>query len=232
VIPWPPLIRGTLLRRYQRFLADVRLDDGRTVTAHCANTGRMTGCAEPGRPVYLSHHPDTRRKLSYSWQLIEMPTSRVGVNTQIPNRLVAESIAAGRVAELTGYRSVQREASVGRHTRIDLLLRGARRRDCLVEVKNCTLVSDGVARFPDAVTARGRKHLEALRTAIGQGMRAVIFFLIQRMDARHFEPADAVDPAYGLVLRAAAAAGVEVLAYDVDIDLAAIRLARRVPCRL
>lgn len=229
---WPRLVRGTLLRRYQRFLADVRLDDGRIVTAHCANTGRMTGCAEPGRPVHLSHHPDTRRKLHYSWQLIEMPTSTVGVNTQIPNRLVAESIAAGRVAELTGYRSVQREASVGRHTRIDLLLQGPQRRDCLVEVKNCTLVSDGVARFPDAVTARGRKHLGELQAAVGQGVRAVIFFLIQRMDARVFEPADAVDPAYGAALREAAAAGVEALAYDVHIDLAAIRLARRVPCRL
>jgi sugar fermentation stimulation protein A len=231
-IAWPALVRGTLLKRYQRFLADVRLEDGRIVTAHCANTGRMTGCAAPGRPVYLSHHPDPRRKLEYSWQLIEMPTSLVGVNTQIPNRLVAESITAGRVPELAGYEEVVREASIGNHTRIDLLLKHPRRAQCLVEVKNCTLVVDGAARFPDAVTARGRKHLEQLQEQVGHGLRAVIFYLIQRMDAQVFQPADAIDPDYGRALRQAAAAGVETLAYDVVIDLAAVRLGRRLPVEL
>lgn len=229
---WPELTRGTLIRRYNRFLADVRLTDGEVVTAHCANTGRMTGCAQPGRPVYLSYHPKPSRKLKFTWELIEMPTSLVGVNTQVPNRLVAESIRAGRVAELDGYGSIRREVKIGKNSRIDLLLHNSDGGQCLVEIKNCTLVTDGVARFPDAVTARGRKHLATLQAYVADGGRGIIFYLIQRMDADLFRPADGIDPAYGQALREAAAAGVEVLAYDVAIDLSSIRLAGRIPCEL
>ncbi len=228
---WPLLIPGTLIRRYKRFLADVRLADGTEVTAHCPNSGSMTACCEPGRPVYLSHHDTPRRKLKYTWELIDMGTSLVGVNTQVPNRLVAESIRAGRVAELTGYPDVQREVTIAPGARIDMALRNGNR-TCLVEVKNCTLVEGGRARFPDAVTDRGRKHLTELMEQVARGRRCVMFFLIQRMDARRFEPADDIDPAYGRALREAVAAGVEAMAYDVRIDTEAIALNRRLTVSL
>lgn len=226
---WPPLIGGRLVNRYKRFLADVALADGTVVTAHCPNSGSMRGCAEPGRPVYLSRHDTPRRKLAYTWELIAMPGSLVGVNTLVPNRLVARSVAAGGVPELAGYPEVRPEVPVGAHTRLDLLLQDHAGRKTFVEIKNCTLVEDGLACFPDAVTTRGRKHLEVLGDLHRQGHRSVIFFLIQRMDATAFAPADAIDPAYGEALRRAAAAGVEVLAYDVAIDLNGIALGRPLP---
>ena len=137
---WPPLIPGTLLKRYKRFLADVRLQDNRVVTAHCPNSGSMLACSEPGRRVYLSFHDDPRRKLPYTWQLIDMPASLVGVNTLVPNRLVYQSISQGRVAELSGYDRIQREVKAGSHSRIDLRLLHPHRPPCYVEIKNCTLV--------------------------------------------------------------------------------------------
>jgi len=223
-IALPPLIPGKLAKRYKRFLADVVLADGRAVTAHCPNSGRMIACSQPGRPVYLSQHDNPKRKLKYTWELIDMPTSLVGVNTQLPNRLVSQAIASGQVRELTGYSDIQREVKVGDHSRLDIRLRSPQQGTCYIEVKNCTLVEDGVARFPDAVTARGRKHLEELGRLVASGHRAVMFFLIQRMDARQFQPADDIDPAYGEALRTVHAQGVEIVAYDVAIDLASIAL--------
>ena len=231
-LKWPPLISGRLVQRYKRFLADVRLDSGQIVTAHCPNTGSMTGCCEPGRPVYLSRHDNPRRKLKYTWELIDMPASLVGVNTLVPNRLVAHSAAAGHITELAGYEGLQREVRIGNHSRIDLLLTASGRRPCYIEIKNCTLVRDGLALFPDAVTSRGRKHLQELEKKVAAGSRGVIFFFIQRQDAKQFQPADTIDPAYGRSLRQAVRHGVELLAYDVAIDLDAIRLRQRVPCRL
>ena len=231
-ITWPPLIRGTLLKRYKRFLADVELEDGQTVTAHCPNSGSMRACAEPGRPVYLSYHDNPRRKLKYTWELIHMPTSLVGVNTQVPNRLTAAAITAGDVVELSGYETVRREVKVGEHSRIDILLTAPERRPCYVEVKNCTLVEDGLATFPDAVTLRGQKHLAELQTLVGKGFRCAMFFLIQRMDATCFAPADSIDPAYGKKLRQAVTGGVDMLVYDVAIDFTGIRVHRRLPCDL
>ncbi len=231
-IAWPPLIGGTLIRRYKRFLADVQLDTGATVTAHCPNSGSMKACCQPGRPVYLSYHDNPKRKLKYTWELIDMPGSLVGVNTLIPNRLTARAIAAGDVAELTDYAIVRREVKVGAHSRIDLLLESPDRRPCYVEVKNCTLVADGVAAFPDAVTVRGQKHLQELQHLIDAGFRCAMFFLIQRMDARRFTPADHIDPDYGRLLRQALRRGVELVAYDVHIDLKGIRLHAPIPCDL
>lgn len=228
-IAWPPLISGVLLRRYKRFLADARLDSGETVTMHCANSGRMTACCEPGRPVYLSRSDDPRRRLRYTWELIRMPDSLVGVNTQVPNRLVAGAIAAGAVPELAGYGPPRREVSVSPGTRLDILLERAGSPPCFVEVKNCTLVRDGEAAFPDAVTERGRKHLEEMTRMVREGVRCVMFFLIQRMDAAFFLPADDIDPDYGQALRRAARAGVELLPYDVHLDPAMIRINRRLP---
>jgi len=231
-LKWPPLISGRLVQRYSRFLADVRLSDGRIVTAHCPNTGRMAECCEAGRPVYLSRHDNPRRKLKYTWELIDMPASLVGVNTQVPNRLVAHSVADGQIPELAGYSDVRREISVGNHSRIDLLLTAPGRRQCFVEIKNCSLVRDGIALFPDAVTSRGRKHLQELEKRALAGDRCVIFFFVQRQDAREFQPADSIDPAYGRSLRKVVLKGVEALAYDVGIDLEQIRIRNQLPCRL
>jgi sugar fermentation stimulation protein A len=228
----PPLTNGKILRRYKRFLADVELPGGEVVTAHCPNSGSMKACAEPGRPVYLSRANNPKRKLSYTWELIQMPGSLVGVNTLLPNRLVHAAISDGRIEPLAGYSKIQREVSVGNHSRIDLMLSGGGARPCYVEVKNCTWVDEGVARFPDAVTARGRKHMAALQTLSQQGFRAVVFFLIQRMDARVFMPAEKLDPDYAAALRQAVGEGVEVLAYDADLTLEDIKLRRPVAIEL
>lgn len=231
-LKWPPLVGGTLIRRYQRFLADVALADGTTVTAHCPNTGSMQDCSEPGRPVYLSVHDNPKRKLAYTWELIRMPDSLVGVNTLMPNRLVRHAVQTGQVPELGGYAAIRPEVRIGSNSRVDLVLQDARRGPCYVEIKNCTMVSDGLARFPDAVTARGLKHLRELEALVTQGRRCVMFYFVQRMDATAFQPADDIDPAYGEALRRARRAGVEILAYDVQIDLREMRLNGRLPCRL
>lgn len=229
---WPPLIKGTLVKRYKRFLADVELDDGTLVTAHCPNSGSMAQCSDPGAPVYLSISDNPKRKLKYSWVLIQMPTSLVGVNTLIPNKLVAAAAAHGWVPELAGYNKVRTEVAVGDHTRLDVKLIADGRRDCYVEVKNCTLVKNGLALFPDARTVRGQKHLEALARLKTEGHRAVIFFLVQRMDAQLFAPAEQIDPQYSQTLRQVAAKGVEILVYDVAIDLKGIRISKPLPYSL
>ena len=226
---WPELYAGTLLRRYKRFLADVRLDSGVEITAHCPNSGSMTGCSEPGRLVYLSYHDNPKRKLAYTWELIDMPESLVGVNTLVPNRLVSAAIRAGEIHSLDHYQTLQPEVKAGRNSRLDLLLSDTEADQCYVEIKNCTLVTEGMARFPDAVTARGRQHLLELQDLVKKGDRCVMFFLIQRMDAKQFAPADHIDPAYGRELRKAADNGVEMLAYDVAIDFEKISLNRQLP---
>ena len=208
------------------------LENGTTVTAHCPNTGRMTDCCEPGRPVYLSVHDNPKRKYPHTWELIQMPDSLVGVNTLVPNRLVKQAVRTGQVAELAGYAEVHSEVRMGARSRVDLMLQDDKRGTCHVEIKNCTMVRDGRACFPDAVTARGLKHLHELAALVSERNRSVMFYLIQRMDAEAFRPADDIDPAYGEALRQAVAQGVEILAYDVQIDLRGIRLNRRRPCRL
>ncbi len=229
---WPLLVAGTLIKRYKRFLADVALDDGRTVTAHCPNTGSMQACSEPGRRVYLSVHDNPKRKYPYTWELIAMPDSLVGVNTLVPNRLVKLAVSRDAIPELHGYETVRSEVRLGANTRVDLMLSGPGKARCYVEIKNCTLVRDQTALFPDAVTARGLKHLQELTRHVGPQTRSVIFIFVQRMDAEAFQPADAIDPAYGRGLRRAVAAGVELIAYDVCIDTQSIRLGRALPCRL
>ena len=225
---WPSLIRGTLIRRYKRFLIDVKLRNGHTVTAHCPNSGSMLACSDPGRTVYLSRHNNPRRQLRYTWEMIEMPTSLVGVNTMVPNRLVRTAIKAGRVKYLSGYDTIRSEVSYGGNSRIDLLLEKGSKR-CFVEIKNCTLVTDGVACFPDAVTARGLKHLKELQDQARLGDRSVMFYLVQRMDATLFRPADHIDPVYGQELRKAIKNGVEMMVFDVAMDLKRIELNREFP---
>jgi len=229
---WGRLVRGTLIRRYKRFLADVRLDDGSEVTAHCPNTGSMRGCSESGRPVWLSLHDDPRRRYPYTWEIIEMPGSLVGVNTGVPNRLVKAALLTGAIEPLAGYESVRSEVKSSQGTRLDLLLEAPHRPACYVEVKNCTLVEGGLACFPDAVTRRGRKHLDELADIVGRGERGVSFYLVQRMDAERFRPADHMDPEYGRALRRAVGLGVEALVYDVRMDLNRIELNDRLPVEL
>jgi sugar fermentation stimulation protein A len=224
---WPELVPGTLLRRYNRFLADITLDSGTRVTAHCPNTGSMKGCCEPGRRVYISRSTNPRRKLRYTWHLIEMPTSLVGIDTSVPNRLIAQAIGQRRIPEFSTFEAIRTEVPVGVGSRIDLRLETPSGDACYVEVKNCTLVEEGVAFFPDAVTVRGLKHLKELEALAGAGHRAAMLYLIQRMDAGHFRPARHIDPAYARRLTDAVRCGVDVYAYDVKIDLSAIRLNNR-----
>jgi len=231
-LTWPELVPGTLLKRYKRFLADVKLDTGEIVTAHCPNTGSMKGCSEPGRTVYLSSHDNPKRKYKYTWELIIMSTSMVGVNTLVPNRLVFKSIDQKLIPELSEYNSIRREVKIGEHSRIDLMLTDGGAKRCYVEIKNCTLVDEGIARFPDAVTSRGLKHIIELENLAEAGHRCMMFYFIQRMDAQVFRPADNIDPAYGRRLRQAVEKGIEVLAYDVRIDLQGIELNKKIICEL
>jgi len=230
-LKWPNLIKGSLIRRYQRFKADVRLVNGETVTAFCPNTGTMLSCSESGRTVYLSYHDIPSRRLKYTWEMIDMPDSPVGVNTGIPNRLVKMAIKAGKIKELSGFEIIKSEVRYGTNSRIDILLEREAEK-CFVEVKNCTLVMDGIAYFPDAVTSRGLKHLKELEKEVYKGSRAVMFYLVQRMDAREFRPASHIDPVYGMELKRAMDSGVEILAYDVEIDLNCISINRKLPYRL
>ncbi|MCP4806796.1 MAG: DNA/RNA nuclease SfsA [Proteobacteria bacterium] len=224
----PPLTRGTLLRRYKRFLADVELEDGSVVIAHCPNPGRMTSCQGAGWPVWLTHHDNPKRKLKWTWELTRNPDDAwILVNTARPNAIAKEGIESGRIAELATYETLRTEVKYG-DSRIDLMLD-----DTLVEVKSVTLRhADREARFPDAVTKRGTKHLGELVRAHEEGRRAVLLFLLGRDDCDSVRPADSVDLAYGNALRAAHAAGVEVLAYRLDIDDTYITVGDRVPVHL
>ncbi len=231
-----PLTGGVLIRRYKRFLADVLLDDGRRVTAHCPNSGSMSTVAIPGNRVLLSRSDDPRRKLSWTWEIAyvgEGGRHPALVNTQRPNKVVREAIEKGVVAELTGYETLRPEVSYGERSRVDLLLSAPGRRDCYVEVKNVTLVvAPGVAAFPDGVTSRGTRHLRELMRVVRAGGRSVMLFHVARHDAERVRPADHVDPLYGATLRQAAAAGVEILAYRARISEEAIELSHRVPMDL
>ncbi|HMY50964.1 MAG TPA: DNA/RNA nuclease SfsA [Zoogloea sp.] len=228
-----PLLEGRLIRRYQRFLADVDTPAG-PVTAHCPNTGSMLGCAAPGLRVWLSPAANPARKLAWTWELVEVPGDtapvRVGVHTGRSNGLVREAIEAGRVPALAGYPTIRGEVKYGEGSRIDLLLSGDGRPDCYVEVKNVTAaVSGGIGYFPDAVTTRGAKHLREMAAMVAVGRRAVLVFCVQRADVAAVRPADHIDPAYGRALREALAAGVEVLALGARVSPEEIVVDRALP---
>lgn len=217
-----PLIPATLVKRYKRFLADVILPSGETVTVHCANPGSMIGLMPAGARVWLSKSGNPKRKLAHSWELLEVDlgggVELVGINTGHPNALAAEAIAAGRIPELTGYTTVRREVKYGRASRVDFLLEAPGRPPCYVEIKNVHLMRiPGLAEFPDAVTKRGTKHLAELSAMVAQGSRSVMLFLIQIGSARRFSLARDIDPAYGAAFDAARVAGVEALAYRCGI---------------
>lgn len=225
------LIRGTLVQRYKRFLADVRLEDDEIVTAHCTNTGSMIGCKEPGSKVYISRSENLNRKLLYTWEMIKTDGRWVGINTLHPNKLVAEAVESELITELSGYRSIRREVKVSAHTRLDLCLEG-RNGSCFVEVKNVTLAANGTAAFPDAVSDRGTRHLQELMRLKRQGHRAAMVFVIQRADCQNFRPADEIDSEYGRWLRRAVKAGVEVLPYAAKVTAREIVLTGRIAMTL
>jgi len=223
-----PLVEGVLLQRYKRFLADVRLADGTEVTAHVANSGTMRSCSDPGSPVWLSPASNPKRKLQWTLEIIEVRGGvRLLVNTMLPNRIVREGIEQGWIPELAGYDGLRPEVRYGTNSRIDMLLEHDARPRCWVEVKNVTLLEEpGRARFPDAVTARGTKHLRELMGVVAAGERAVLVFHVPMGDAERVRPADDIDPLYGQTLREAAVAGVEVLAYRARVTLGGVRLER------
>ena len=221
-----PLVPGRLVRRYQRFFADVRLADGRLVTAHCPNSGSMLGCKEPGSPVYLSYHPGRGRRLVWTWEMVRVGRTWVGINTLWPNRLVVEAIEDGTLGELQGYSGIRREVRVSPRSRLDLLLEGGSGR-CWVEVKNVTFRVGDLAAFPDAVTERGTRHLRELIRLASRGHRASLVFVVQRGDCAAFRPAYEIDPEYYRWFLRALEAGVAVLPYVARVTPRGIRLVRR-----
>ena len=225
-----PLERGLLVARYKRFFADVALDDGREVTAHCPNPGAMLGLNTPGLPVWLSRSDDPKRKLAHTLELVEVDGGLVGINTMHPNRLVAEALAAGAIPELAGYASVRREVRYGANSRVDFLLEDPARPRCWLEVKNCHLRRVGtLAEFPDCVAARSAKHLRELEAMVTAGDRAVALFVVQRTDCDAFAACHDLDPAFARGLDQAAGAGVEVLVYACDVAVGAVTVSHALP---
>ena len=227
-----PLVRGRLVKRYKRFLADVVLDSGEEITAHCANPGSMLGLNAPGSLVYLSRSDNPARKLAWSWEIIEADGALVGISTAHPNRLVEEALLAGLIPELAGFAGLRREVKYGKNSRIDILLEGADGVLTYVEVKNVHLMRQaGLAEFPDSVTARGAKHLVELEDMVRAGHRAVMVYLVQRPDCSELDFAADIDPAYAAALRQAMAGGVEAHAIGCEVTPEFIRATRKVVLR-
>jgi len=222
------LTPGKLIKRYKRFLADVELDSGEIITAHCPNSGSMKTCQNPGWKVMLSYHDNPKRKYKYTWEMVHNNTCWIGINTGIPNQIVEESIKNGAIPDLSGYTEIKREVRYGKNSRIDIYLKNAKQ-VCYTEVKNVTLVEDdGFYSFPDSVTERGRKHLYELIDMVKQGHRAVMFYVIQRSDGTTFKPAAHIDPAYARSLKEAHDKGVEILVYQADVNPKSIFLTNEI----
>ena len=226
-----PLLAATLLQRYKRFLADVRLENGREITVHCPKSGSMRGCSAPGSQVFLSYSDNPGRKYPYTLEMIKDGTTWVGINTMRTNGLVAEAIAGGWITEFQYMDSIQPEIKTSASTRLDLLLTQGDR-EIYMEIKNCSLVEDGWAMFPDAVTARGAKHLHELADLVARGKEGVIFFCVQRMDADRFRPAVHIDPAYAKILTDVHRQGVGILVYQAEVTPEEIRIVRALPFSL
>ncbi len=228
-----PLVPARLIRRYKRFLADIRLADGTEVTAHCANPGSMMGLKEPGTKIWVEPNDDPKKKLKYGWRLVDHENGHfTGVDTSLPNRALRQSIVASEVPELAMYETVRPEQNYGQNSRIDFLLQEPGLPDAYVEVKSVTLSrAPELAEFPDSVTARGTKHLGELAEMARQGHRAVLFYLVQRTDCTQMTLATDIDPAYARAFDLACAAGVETLAYDTAITPEGIDMGRRMPLR-
>ncbi len=228
-----PLMPATLIRRYKRFLADIVLEDGTQTTAHCANPGAMTGLATPGARIWVERNDDPRRKLRYSWKLVELNGGHMAcVDTSLANRVVEEALRAGQVPGLPENAEVRREVRYGQGSRVDFLLSGAGGPNIWVEVKSVTLSRQpGLAEFPDAETKRGARHLAELANMAGQGDRAVVLYLVQRSDCTEVSVAADIDPAYARACRQANACGVEPLAFSSHISVDGLRMGAAVAVR-
>jgi len=225
-----PLIHGRLIKRYKRFLADIKLDSGELVVAHCTNSGSMKTCLEEGAEVYLTPVDDPKRKTKYTWEMILINGNWVGINTGIPNVLVYEAVRDQKIEGLASYTEVKREVKF-EDSRFDVFAKNEEE-TCFIEVKNVSMKVDEYARFPDAVTSRGKKHLETLMRVKNSGMRAVMFYVIQRSDVSIFAPAFEIDPNYAEALRKAMESGVEVFAYQAEVKPEGIELVKRLPVEL
>ncbi len=221
---------GILIKRYKRFLADVELADRSRLTVHCPNTGSMLGCSEPGSPVMISRSKNPGRKYPYTLEMVRSGSAWVGVNTSLTNKLVREALENGVVQEFGSDLEILQEVKTSEHTRLDFLL-ALNGRKTYMEVKNCSLAENGIAMFPDAVTARGTKHLLELAKLREQGYGAAVFFCVQRTDADVFSPAAHIDPVYAETLAKVEKIGVLVLAYQADIGPLGIKIARKLPIR-
>ena len=225
-----PLVHGTLIKRYKRFLADVQLDNGKIVTAHCTNSGSMKTCLEEGAPLFLTPNNDPKRKTKFTWEMIYINNGWVGVNTGIPNLLAYDAIKAGIIPKLSGYTQVKREVTFG-NSRFDVFAANEEEK-CFVEVKNVTMKVGDFARFPDAITTRGKKHLETLSTVKKQGMRAVMLYVVQRMDVNIFGVAQEIDPDYAETLNRVHAQGVEIIAVQAKVTPESIEIVKELPFEL
>ncbi|MCA0907974.1 DNA/RNA nuclease SfsA [Ruegeria marisrubri] len=221
-----PLVPAQLIRRYKRFLADCRLEDGSEVTAHCANPGSMMGLTEPGEKIWLEPNDDPKKKLKFGWRLVDHENGHfTGVDTSVPNRALRAALEAGEIPELAAYGTVRPEVKYGDNSRIDFLLTGPGLPDAYVEVKSVTLSRQpGLAEFPDSVTARGTKHLGELAAMVAQGHRAIMLYLVQRTDCDRFALAADIDPAYAAAFESAQAQGVERLVYGTRITPEGVNL--------
>jgi len=224
------LVLGKLIRRYKRFLADVELEDGSTVIAHCTNSGSMKTCIENGAPVYISRATDPKRKTKYTWEMIFINGGWIGVNTIIPNQLVYDAVLAGKIDKLTGYTFVKREVTF-EDSRFDIYAENDTER-CFIEVKNVSMKVGQHALFPDSVTSRGRKHLETLIKVKKSGIRAVMLYVIQRMDVDIFGLAEDIDPEYAKSLKKAVKHGVEVIAVQAKAEAKSINIVRELKVEL
>ncbi len=226
----PPLEQGKLLKRYKRFLADVQLADGSEITIHCPNTGSMKNCLFPGETVWFSRSDNPKRKYPCTWEIMQTPDNElIGINTGRANALAEEAIHTGVIPELAGYAKLSREVRYGEeNSRIDILLTDKDKADCYIEIKSCTLKEDDCGYFPDAVTTRGQKHLRELMQMVAQGKRAVLLFIVQHTGIYKVAPAAHIDPAYAELFKQAVEAGVEVLAYRVDLTKSCSEI--RFPC--
>lgn len=230
-----PLIRGHLIRRYNRFLADITLEDtGEAVTVHCPNPGAMLGFKEPGLPVWVEPNDDPKKKLKYGWRLCELPGGHwAGIDTGVPNKVAAEAVAARAIPELAAYTTHRAEVKYGQNSRIDLLLTEPGLQDAYVEVKNVHLRRDGTwAEFPDSVTTRGAKHLRELSDMVAAGHRAIMLYVVQRTDCDRLRLAEDLDPAYATAFRSARAAGVEALCHICKIDRDGVQLGHGLPVEI
>ena len=225
-----PMAQGRLVQRYKRFFADVALEDGRAITAHCPNPGAMLGLNTPGLTCWVSASDNPKRKLAWTLELVDVDGGLVGINTLHPNRLVAESLAAGAIPELAGYAVTRKEVKYGEASRVDFLLEDPEKGRCWLEIKNCHLRRSGsLAEFPDCVAARSSKHLKELAAMVREGDRAVVLFVVQRTDCDAFAACADLDPKFAKALGEVADEGVEVLVYRCDISPEEVRVTTRLP---